>query len=72
MHHYFDMKVMMAEAGRIRTIFLVFTLTYVSRAVVFLLATYKVIEFYNFFIIYDVCFNIWDILPLTLIMIYHS
>jgi len=73
MHRYFNVKVMMAEAGRIRTIFLVFTLTYCSRAVVFLLGMYDVIEdFLNYAIIYLVCYNIWDVLPLTLIMIYHS
>jgi len=37
MHHYFDMKVMMAEAGTVRTIFIVFTLTYVSRGVMYIL-----------------------------------
>ena len=72
MHFYFDMRVMMAEAGRVRTIFLAFTLTYVSRAVFTLLGIYDVLEYYNLFIIYNVFYNIWDILPLTLIMIYHS
>jgi len=71
-HFYFDIRVMMAEAGRIRTILLVFTLTYVSRAVVHLLGMYDVIGGYDIFLIYHVLYSVWDVIPLTLIMIYHS
>lgn len=73
MYYYFDPKVMKDEAGRIRTIYITFTLAYISRTLVNLLTRFNVIkEGLNPYIVNLVCYNIWDILPLTLIMVYHS
>jgi len=71
MHHHFDRQVMMAEAARVRTIFLVFILTYISRAAIYLIQMFTVDEEINEFIIYYMFYIIWDVVPLVLIMHYH-
>jgi len=71
MHRHFNMQVMMAEAGRVRTIFLVFIIAYISRAVVYLIQMFMPEHFIDFAIVYYVLYNIWDVVPLALIMHYH-
>jgi len=71
MRYHFDRRVMMAEEGRIRTIFLVFTLTQVSRTCIYLVTKLVVAKLINEYIIYYSFYAIWDVLPLTLIMVYH-
>jgi len=81
---YFNRQILKDEEGRVKTIFIVFTATYVSRAGVYLV---KLIigEYYDSksekiineeflaisAIAYYVFYNLWDILPLALIMEYH-
>jgi len=52
MRYHFDRRVMMAEEGRIRTIFLVFTLTQISRSVIYLVTKLVMEEVINKDIIY--------------------
>jgi len=61
----------MAEAARVRMIFLVFFLTYISRAIIYLIATNKIEDPKNSFLVYYVFYNIWDVVPLSLIMHFH-
>jgi len=68
MHKYFEVQ-LKDEARRIRVIFLMLTVSYVSRAVVYLLAGVWIT---NTWMVYLVMYNLWDILPLSLIMYYHN
>jgi len=67
-HMYFE-KQLKDEARRIKVIFLVLTVSYVSRVVVYILTSARLIEHY--WIVYLVMYTFWDILPLSLIMFYH-
>ena len=62
---------MQDEARRIKVIFLVLTVSYVSRAVVYIFKMVDVIEDEHDWIVYLVMYTFWDILPLSLIMLYH-
>jgi len=68
LHKYFE-KQLKDEATRIKVIFLVLTVSYISRGVVYILKAQKVID--HSWIVYLVMFTFWDILPLSLIMFYH-
>ena len=69
---HFNRQVLMTEEGRVKTIFIVFTVTYVTRAVfLFLLSFFGSKALLDFTISYFVLLSFWDVLPLTLIMFYH-
>jgi len=68
MHKHFA-KELQDEARRIKVIFLVLTISYLSRGVCYPLANYEVIKHKN--LVYDVMYIFWDIIPLSLIMYYH-
>jgi len=68
MHKHFEAQ-LKDEARRIRVIFLVLTVSYVSRAIVYILYNKGVIE--HEWIVYLIMYNFWDILALSLIMVYH-
>jgi len=70
-HRHFNRQVMMAEAARVRTIFLVFILTYISRAIIYLIQMVYIKKPANTALVYYVFYNIWDVVPLMLIMHYH-
>ena len=57
------------EGRRIKTIFIVFALAYVSRATVYLLNGFGAID--HPFAVYYTMYFFWDVLPLCLIMRYH-
>jgi len=72
------------EEGRVKMIFIVFTATYVSRAVIYLVQLIVYVSLHingnpegeELFdtitdLTYCVLYNVWDILPLALIMEYH-
>jgi len=63
-----------AEACRVQTIFIVFTVAYLTRAVTFAVVHF-VFEFSNphfeISLIYYIGYNFWDVVPLTIIMIFH-
>jgi len=59
------------EACRIKTIFLVFTVSYLTRATVFLVLRRVEEAYVTINLIFDVGYNFWDVIPLTLIMRYH-
>jgi len=61
----------MAEAARVRTIFLVFVFMYISRAVLYVIQAIIIDDVLNTVLIYYVFYNFWDVVPLTLIMHYH-
>lgn len=75
MHLYFDERIQ-GEIKRIRTIFVVFTATYMSRVVIFIVYLFadKNEKFGSFgvAIIYYVGWFCWEVIPLTLVMSYHS
>jgi len=68
MHKHFA-KELQDEARRIKVIFLVLTVSYVSRAVIYILTLVGVIK--HFTLVYYVMYIFWDIIPLSLIMYYH-
>ena len=70
-HYHFDRSVLLDEKGRVRTIFIVFTLTYLSRAIIYLLTRFVEAKVVNTILIYYWFHPYWDVLPLTLIMVYH-
>jgi len=57
------------EGTRIKTIFVVFSLAYVSRAIVFLLSTFGTTD--HPFVVYYIMYFFWEVLPLCLIMWHH-
>jgi len=63
------------EGHRIKTIFLVFTVSYLTRAVLSLglpiAKLYDKISVFAFQFTYAVGYIFWDVIPLTLIMMYH-
>ena len=67
-HKYFEVE-LKDEARRIRVIFLVLTVSYVSRAAVDILHSTTVIPY--FWLGYLVMCSLWDILPLSFIMYYQ-
>ena len=77
---HFNRQVMMDEEWRVKMIFMAFTTAYVTRAVSFVVEsiceklwfTEKEIELLiNFSLVDVVCYNLWDVVPLALIMHYH-
>jgi len=68
MHKHFAEE-LQTEARRLKVIFLVLTGSYVSRAVVNLLASAEVI--FHYYLVNCVMYILWDIVPLSLIMYYH-
>jgi len=62
----------MAESDRVKTIYLVFTVAFVSRTVIFFYNVFAEYKYANMLLIYFCFYNIWDVMPLTLIMIYHK
>ena len=69
MHMYFE-KQLQDESRRIKVIFLVLTVSYVSRGVLYIMTnTTEVIEHET--IVYLAMYTFWDIIPLSLIMLYH-
>jgi len=71
MHHYFA-KRMKEESRRIKTIFIVLTTAYITRAVVYLAQIFFMERVIITYIIYFVMYNFWEVIPLILIMVYHS
>ena len=63
------------EGCRIKTIFLMFTISYLTRTVISLVLPVALIfgkiEEFAYGITYEICYNVWDVIPLTLIMMYH-
>jgi len=62
------------EARRVQIINVVFTVTYMTRALTFMVTHFFVKKFkdeFTIYLIYYVGYNIWDVFPLTLIMYYH-
>jgi len=59
------------EGSRIKAIFLVFTISYLTRALVYFILERGLVSYLAFNLIFDVGFNFWDVIPLTLIMMYH-
>jgi len=57
------------EGKRIKAIFVFFSLSYISRAIVFLLQILGAIKHVP--AVYYVMYFFWDVLPLCLIMRYH-
>jgi len=64
-------KGLRAESRRIKVVFTVLTLSYISRATVYVLARPKFGIIDNYRIVYNVMYTFWDIVPLSLIMVYH-
>ena len=67
-------QVLKAEACKVRTIYVVFTIAYISRAITSLIFSLKPPHSMNEFthgMTYLVMYNFWDVLPLSLIMSYH-
>jgi len=62
-------KELQDEGERIRAIFVFFSLSYISRAVVELLSGVKVIK--HDFAVFHFMYFFWDVLPLSLIMRFH-
>ena len=60
------------EARRIKTIFIVLTLAYITRTATFLVEEFVIESPVNYMITQLVMCNFWDILPLVLIMNYHK
>jgi len=62
------------EARRVQTINVVFTVTYITRALTFVATHFffrKISHDFSIPLIYYLGYNIWDVFPLTLIMYYH-
>ena len=62
-------KELKGEGKKIKGIFVLFSLSYISRAVVYLLIPIKVIK--HTLAVYHIMFFFWDVLPLSSIMFYH-
>jgi len=63
------------EVRRIRTIFLVFTISYVTRAILSLVLPiaerYGKITDLAYKLTFLVGYNFWDVIPLTIVMVFH-
>ena len=70
MKRYFAAQ-MVDEARRIKTMYVCFTVSSISRAVVFLLCRHEVIKEYNQPKVYFSLYFFWDFIPLSLVMYYH-
>ena len=57
------------EGNRIEAIFVFFSLSYISRAVVYLLQRFMVIK--HVAVVYHIMYFFWDVPPLSLIMRFH-
>ena len=62
-------KELKVEGKKIKGIFVLFSLSYISRAVVSLLVSFEAIKHVN--AVYYFMYFFWDVLPLSSIMIYH-
>jgi len=62
-------KELKEEGKKIKEIFVLFSLSYISRGVVYLLQNLKVIKHED--AVYYIMYFLWDMLPLSAIMIYH-
>jgi len=62
-------KELQGEGKKIKGIFVFFSLSYISRAVVNLLVSIKVIK--HGYAVFNTMYFFWDVLPLSSIMIYH-
>jgi len=62
-------KELQEEGKRIRAIFVFFSLSYISRATVYLLAQFQVIK--HPYAVHFIMYFFWDVLPISSIMIYH-
>jgi len=75
MRLYFDER-LHGEILRIKIIFIVFTVAYVTRVVAFITTTILMAheKYFSFTcaIIYHIFWPFWDVVPLTLIMSYHA
>jgi len=81
MRRYFE-HILKVESRRVQTIYILFTLTYLSRAAIYIVSHLKykqinttlpsVIE-YPFLVVltYYIGYNFWDVMSISLIMIYH-
>ena len=71
MKKYFS-KNLRVEACRIKTIFVIYSLTYVTRGIIYVLHKRVYDQLWRIMTLtYFVMFNIWDVLPLSLIMAFH-
>jgi len=70
MNKYFP-RSLKDEACRIKTIFLVFTFSYLTRATVFFVLPRLDLSYLAENLTLYIGFNFWDVIPLTLIMVYH-
>jgi len=70
MNKYFD-RSLKGEVCRIKTIFLVFTVSYLTRAIAYFVLPRVNESYLAGNLIYDVGFNFWDVIPLTTVMIFH-
>ena len=59
------------EACRIKTIFLVFAISYLTRVTVFFDLPGSNVSYLASNLTYYIAYNFWDVIPLTLIMMYH-
>jgi len=63
------------EVCRIKTIFLVFTISYLTRAILSLAlpvaAQYEWISVFAHQFTFEVGYNFWDVIPLTIVMVFH-
>ena len=62
---------MLAEAKRVQTIHTIFILSYITRAIIYLLYMFNIEKEKNAYLIYYVFYNVWDVAPIVLIMHYH-
>jgi len=70
MYKYFPQN-LKDEACRIKTIFLVFTVTYLTRATAIFVIPRLHVSYLAENLIFDLGDIFWEVLPLTLIMVYH-
>jgi len=74
MKKYFH-KSLKTEVCRIQTIFLIFTVSYLSRAVIYYVLTLPKVVAKITLLAYELTFqigyNFWDVIPLTFVMVYH-
>jgi len=62
-------KELQEEGKKIRSIFVFFSFSYISRAIVYLLVVFKVIS--HGAAVFKVMYFFWDVLPLSSLMVYH-
>jgi len=70
MNKYFD-RSLKDEVCRIKTIFLVFTVTYLTRATANFVVPRLHVSYLAYELIFDLGDIFWDVIPLTIVMIFH-